>query len=254
MSFARAALFLSMLDGASALQAQKTKNAGALSVSLPGKPWALQVDVQGFNVKIDETKPDGKKYLVAENTGTGVTLSITMEQVPGTATLDDCWKVLRERNKANAELNARDIKESQMGDMAISEFILMAPGGIPLHQKNVFGCLAKEDLYADIHLSKVEYTPKDQPLFTSILEAVHVKDGNAQAGSQATSASYLAEGSRYFLNGQFAKAIGPYQKALDLEKGDRVCNGFPCLNANDSTIGVANQTLVDLIRTAQPVN
>ena len=29
------------------------------------------------------------------------------------------------------------------------------------------------------------------------------------------------EGSKYFLNNQFDKAIGPYQKALDLEKNDR---------------------------------
>jgi tetratricopeptide (TPR) repeat protein len=221
MSFARAALLLLVLGSAVALQAQKSKDTGTLSVSLPGKSWALQVDVQGFRVKVDETKPDGRKYLIAENDVTGVTLSITMAQVGGSATLDDCWKVLRGRNKANAELNPVDIKESQIGDMAISEFILVEPGGIPLHQKNVFGCLAREDVYADIHLSKVEYTPKDQALFISILQAVHVKDRIAEAGAQANSTSYWTEGSKYFREGQFDKAIGPYRKALDLEKADR---------------------------------
>lgn len=219
MSFANISLFLLIPGSAIALHGQ-TPTSDRLSVSLPGKPWALQVDVQGFKVKVDETKPDGKKYLLAENEGTGVTLSITMEQVGGRATLDDCWKVMRERNKAYAKV-ASDIKESQIGDLAISEFTLMELEGAPLHQKNVFGCIAKEDVYNDIHLSKVEYKPKDQPLFTSILQAVHVKDRIAEAGSQATSTSYWVEGSKFFRAGQFDKAIGPYQKALDLEKGDR---------------------------------
>jgi tetratricopeptide (TPR) repeat protein len=219
--FAKTALFLLLLGSAFALQAQKGKETSPLRVSLPGKPWALQVDVQGFAVQLDETKPDGKKYLLAENTRTGITLSITMEQVHGFATLDNCRKVFRERNKGNAKLNPVDIKDSQIGEMAISEFTFEEPEGIPLHQKNVFGCLAKEDVYADIHLSKVQYTPKDQPLFTSILQAVHLTDETAGSGSQATSTSYLMEGSKYFLNNQFDKAIGPYQKALDLEKNDR---------------------------------
>jgi tetratricopeptide (TPR) repeat protein len=221
MRFSRPALFLFFLWNTTALQAQKGKAISTLRISLPGKPWALQVDVQGFRVELDETKPDGKKYLLAVNDRTGVSLSINMEQVRGSAILDDCRKVFRQRIKDNAELKPVDIKESQLGDMAISEYILMEPGGIPLHQKNVFGCLAKEDVYVDIHLSKVEYTPQDQPLFTSVLQAVHFTDPPADAGSQANSTSYWMEGSKYFLANQFDKAIGPYQKALDLEKIDR---------------------------------
>src|SRR5258708_298780 len=183
MILARAALFLLILGSGVALQGQKITDTATLRVSLPGKSWALQVDVPGFKVQVDETRPDGKKYLFAKNEDTGVTLSITMEQVRGSARLDDCFKVFRERNKGNAKLNPVDIKESQVGDMAISEFTLMEPEGIPLHQKNIFGCLAKENVYVDIHLSKVNYTAKDQPLFTSILEAVHVKDQTAAASS-----------------------------------------------------------------------
>jgi len=32
---------------------------------------------------------------------------------------------------------------------------------------------------------------------------------------------YLAEGSRYYMAGDYSAAIGPYQKALDLEKQER---------------------------------
>lgn len=38
---------------------------------------------------------------------------------------------------------------------------------------------------------------------------------------QKTSLQYVEEGSRYYVNGEYKKAIPPYQKALDLEKKER---------------------------------
>jgi len=39
--------------------------------------------------------------------------------------------------------------------------------------------------------------------------------------AQKTSMDYLGEGSRYYINHDYQRAIPPYQKALDLEKADR---------------------------------
>lgn len=39
--------------------------------------------------------------------------------------------------------------------------------------------------------------------------------------AQKTSFEYLAEGSKYYMNGEYKKSIRPYQKALDLEKEER---------------------------------
>lgn len=41
------------------------------------------------------------------------------------------------------------------------------------------------------------------------------------AFAQKTSLEYAAEGSRYYIDGEYKKAIPPYQKALDLEKQER---------------------------------
>ncbi|SRR5258706_7751137 len=206
---------------ATALQAQKANDKSVLNVSLPEKSWALQIDVPSFVVKVDESKSSRRRYLLAENTRTGVTLSVTLEQVRGSATLDDCRKVFRQRNKGNEPLKPTDLKESQVGDMAISEFTFDVIEGIKIRQRNVFACMPKEDVYIDIHVSKVEYTPKDQPLFTAILQAVRITETAPPANGQADSTSYMREGSRYFLEQKFDKAIGPYQKAFDLEKSDR---------------------------------
>ena len=41
------------------------------------------------------------------------------------------------------------------------------------------------------------------------------------SNAQKTSLQYVAEGSKYYLDGDYKKAIPPYQKALDLEKKER---------------------------------
>ena len=41
------------------------------------------------------------------------------------------------------------------------------------------------------------------------------------ASAQKTSLQYLAEGSKYYMEGDYKGAIPPYQKALDLEKQER---------------------------------
>lgn len=52
----------------------------SLSVALPGKSWALQIDAPGFDVKANEIQGGGRKYLMAENDRTNVTLSVTLEK------------------------------------------------------------------------------------------------------------------------------------------------------------------------------
>jgi tetratricopeptide (TPR) repeat protein len=43
----------------------------------------------------------------------------------------------------------------------------------------------------------------------------------SSAAAQKTSMDYLIEGSQSYMNREYKKAIGPYQKALDLEKKER---------------------------------
>jgi hypothetical protein len=221
MNIARTARFFLITAGIFPLCAQKGgKEAPPLSLSLPDKTWSLLIDVSGFKIQRNEKRPNGR-YLLAQTSSTGVTLSITLSQVQGVAMIDDCRRVFRQRNQGNAPLHPTDSKESQAGDMAISEFTFNEISGVQLRQRNVFGCLPKDDVYIDIHLSKVEYTAKDEPRFASILQSVRFSDQAVTSNSPADSKSYFAEGSKFFLANQFDKAIAPYQKALDLEKADR---------------------------------
>jgi hypothetical protein len=67
-----------------------------LSASLPGKRWALVMDVQGFKVEVDRIQPDGRKCVRATNPGTGVTLSVRLERVNRVADSKECPRVSAE--------------------------------------------------------------------------------------------------------------------------------------------------------------
>ena len=152
-------------------------------------------------------------------------ISATLEKVRGAATLDGCREVFRGRLQANGPFKLSGVKQSQVGEMAVLEYLIPEVSGVPVNQKNVFGCLVKEDAYIDIQVSKAPFKESDQPLLALILSSANFANPLPQtkaANSPSTSsAAFFANGNAYFLMHDYDKAIGPYQEALELEKKDQ---------------------------------
>jgi hypothetical protein len=216
---------------AGGLRAQNAKPQSSLSISFPGKTWALKIDSPDFAIESSGRQPDGREYLLANNSKTGIIASVTLEQSPGGADNKTCPDFLRKRVDSMSQLGPTDVKASEINSMAAIEVLLPKPQGIPLQQKNFFVCAAKDDIYVDIHLSKVQFQPSDEPLFTDVLSHVQIIDRTDAAepkptagssvspvNSGSTSMDYFRDGSRYYVANDFKNAIGPYQRALDLEK------------------------------------
>jgi hypothetical protein len=213
------------------LRAQAKNPQDSMSVSFPGKSWELKINSPGFAIESQQRQSDGREYLLANNSKTGVVLSVTLEQSPSGADSKTCPDFLRKRVDAMSQLGVTDVKASQVNSMAVIEYLLPKPQGIPLQQKNFFVCTVRDDVYVDIHLSKAQFKSSDESLFTDILNRVQIIDTTVTAaailhpGSSVASPNpgtssldYFKEGSRYYVAGDFKNAIGPYQKALDLEK------------------------------------
>ena len=192
--------------------AQSQTQSTPLRIAISGKPWVFQIVAPSFKVEQDSSQPDGRRYLLA--TDSGFTLSVTLEKVSGTATPDGCKQVFLSRLQPNAPFKATDVKQSQALEMAVMEYMVAEFNGVPVSQKNVFGCLVKEDVYVDIHLSKTSFQAVDQTRMMAILNSTSFV-------SMEASTALFGEGSSYFLRQQYDKAIGPYQKALDLEKKEQ---------------------------------
>ena len=198
--------------------AQRTETAPPLRISLPDKTWALEITAPGLTVSKDVIQPDGRKYLLASDDPSGLVLSVFLERVKVTATRDGCRDGLHGRARPDGPFKLTNIKYSESGDFALMEYIVPEVNGKPIQQKSVFGCLVKEDVYVDIHISKTLFTVADQPRLTSIMSSARFA---AIAGAPTGSSALFAEGSKYFVQNQFDKAIGPYQEALDLEKKEQ---------------------------------
>jgi hypothetical protein len=197
------------------LQSQAKGESGLLSVNLQSRTWVIQMAAPGFVVTQNGTQSDGRRYVLATNESSHSALSVTLEAVTGKATLDGCRDVFRGRTAPGAPFKLADISESRIGEMAVLEYLVPVANNAPVRQKNLFGCVVKDDVYADIHLSKVGFKDDDEPSLKAILSSAKFTDGTQ---SPNDSALLFKEGSAHFLKNEYDKAIGPYQNALDREK------------------------------------
>ncbi len=203
----------------------------SIEVSYQGKPWAVKIDAPGFAVKKNETTGDLRQSMMANNAGTGMVLSVMLERVPK-ADAKNCPDYLHKRIAGLAGLGVSDVRYSTAGTMSVAEYMIAGTPQMPLQQKNLVACTAKDDIYIDIHFSKAQFQPGQEALFTSLLDKVTIgtpgtsaSDGFipatpafTPAAKQESSRTYFAIGSRYYMQQQYADAIPQYEKALELEK------------------------------------
>ena len=204
-------------------------------VAWPEKSLGLSIDLAGFRIDLDHVKPDGRRYLMASHPKTGLNVSVTLETVPTQASSQGCIDQLKLIQKGPLATRGQDVKLDTAGKIPTLEYILHEFEGIRIDQKNVYACLAQKDVYADIHLSKVQFTTADAPLFQSILHSVRLQSGPSEVKPIQTkvqpqiqipppeppnSRELFNQGSALYLKNKFAQAVLPYQKAFDLEKAN----------------------------------
>jgi tetratricopeptide (TPR) repeat protein len=203
--------------------AQQSPGPAKFSVWLPAKPWALEMDAPGLALRRNEIQSDGRRYFLAENDQTHMIASVFLEKMNGPAAPGECRRSLKDKEKHNASLSLNGLKgvayrESE--GMEILEFSLPEFNGMPANQKNVFACLIKDDVFVDIHLSKLRFRAADQPALDALLQSFHfaAKEPMTAAVPVGSSLQLFQQGSRYFLSQNYRESIGPYRQALDIER------------------------------------
>jgi len=192
-------------------------------VTWPEKGLGLSIDLTGFKKDIDQVKPDGRRYLTASHPKTGLNVSVTLEKVPSQASAQGCMEQLQLIQKGPLATHGQDIKLNTSGEIQTLEYTLRKFRGVRLNQKNMYACVAQDNIYADIQLSKVQYTTADAPIFHSILKSVRLQASpsetiQAPAPEPPNSRELLDIGNALYRQNSYALAIPPYQKAFDLEK------------------------------------
>lgn len=161
--------------------AQGRKSQNSLSISIADKPWSVEVGSPGFLVKGKGQKPDGREYLFANNPKTGVILSVMLEQSAKAAEGDPCPDYLQHRLQSVSKLGfmATETKTSEINSMDVLEYLIPKAQDVPVQQKNVVACMAKDDVYIDVHLSKAHFQPDDEAVLVDVLSHIRVGPANA---------------------------------------------------------------------------
>jgi hypothetical protein len=171
--WARVGLTVLLMGLFSLMWAQQPKTVPKLSITLASEPWILAFEAKDFAVDKNELQPDGRAYLLAENQKTNITLSVYLEKVSGTATEGDCDETQKQRLAEDVEYKREMVATKKSAGMTILEYTIPEFQGVPVQQRNLFACLPKDDVYVDIHLSKITFKPQEEKLFTDVLDSLH---------------------------------------------------------------------------------
>jgi tetratricopeptide (TPR) repeat protein len=209
-------------------------DAGRAVVSIPGKSWGVQMSLPGFKVKSNGLQQDGRAYLLAENDKTGVTVSVTLEHGAAAQPSMGCKEDMQARvadtpqKRAMAAAagfgNKTNVKIWQAEDRWFLEYLIPTVKGaggttVPINQQNRFACLVHEDVFVDVHVSKVDFHPADAKLIDAVFDSVQVLEEAAEAN--LSSVDYFKTGSAKFIANDYQGAIPPYAQALALEQKER---------------------------------
>lgn len=184
-----------------------------ITLSLPDVSWALEADAPGFVVEQREMAPTGEAVRIfAKDKKTDVLVSIFLEKVPDRIkTPQECRAYYLEKG-GRAPLKYEDVKMLAHGEMAIIERTIKQMGPVT-NQRNVNAFLVRDAYGVDIHLSKADYKPEDQALFSSFLQSVRFSD------SYTPDTRTLYEFGSVFLSRKDSdKASRCFQQALDREQ------------------------------------
>ena len=196
--------------------------------SLPGETWSVTADLKGFTIDSNGLQPDGRYYLMSHG-DSGFAFSMYLEKVPGAADGTGCHDSLSDRaNRAIAI--AKDIQSSEAGPMELLEYTIMGFKGAMVHQQNLFGCMSREDVYIDVHVSKMPFKSDDEPRMLALLHSVRF----VESPDLTMQDEDLKSGSKYYLEGNYRVAIQQYEKVLQREKAT------PRLNQNTWRVLVDN--------------
>ena len=151
---------------------------GTVALAFPGKPWELRIDLPGFRFEPSLTRDDGSGVrLSGQNPKTGVIVSAFLESSsPGLSAVEHreaSWKILLK----DPGLPYTDLRRSEASGMArLDRIVTGSPSGTKVHQKNVNVYAVRDELWLDVHLSKMDYTAADDPLFEAIVKTIRFSE------------------------------------------------------------------------------
>lgn len=149
---------------------------GVYELRLPGANWGLVFDIPGYAVEAEQTRRDRSGVMMrALNNGTGMIISAFLEREKQSATAHACREIYWTRS-LNSPSEKSNVRTFEADSMAMGEYFNTSFQGQRIMQKHVHVYMGVGEVCVDIHLSKVLYKDSDEPLFSSVINSVRVKN------------------------------------------------------------------------------
>lgn len=141
-----------------------------------GEPWHLSLSlgdltpVQGYPSRQDR---EVRTY----RNGSGVTLSVIVENARAPATLASCRNVFARRKQGRGSMIPINESQREANGTVFQEYDLSmeAVGKSGLHH-NIHSCRARGTYYIDVHASKANYRPADRAALLALVNGVTIVD------------------------------------------------------------------------------
>ena len=183
------------------------------SFPVPGKDYALAIDLTGCEVEEDRSDRSGSgRYVRAHCPAKQLDVSFWILPAETSGDSRKCRDAWWRKDPASASSKGARMRE--LGDLALVDYTI---GDASLKQRNVRAYLAHRDTCVDLHLSKIEQGNGSAEDFDALLRTVQI----AEARSSADPSRDLQLASRYFLKRDFRNAAIHYQRVVDREKQKR---------------------------------
>ena len=165
---------LAMLAGARV----KTEAAvpGPLSLSLPGYPWGVRLDLAGFAITADEmNSARTARRIAAENRESSITLTAFLERVPESMDAKACRTYYAARLQRSPIMKGIAVRMSELGELAVLDYLIKDFQGVPINQKHVNAYLGQDGACLDVHLSKIQFVSGDEASWQPVLDSIRLE-------------------------------------------------------------------------------
>lgn len=175
----------------------------------PGKDWFLQLGFDGPDRTVTPYVTQGAlawKMKIYEAEGGFIVTAFAfkaLEKGDSKACREYNW-----RHVQKVAFRRESVERSEKGEVARLDYV--HPIG---NQKNVWLHVAKDDIWIDVHISKVQFQPEtDQKTLEALVERFQIVAGTPDA------MTLWLWGSSLYNNRDYAHAIAYYEKALEAER------------------------------------
>ncbi len=174
--------------------------------------WVLKIDLKKFSIQKNEyvyEKSFRNIYAFHDN-GLIVSVFVELAAQEGDSTVARQYYT---EKLSQSPLAKTQEKMSEKGDAAIYEYFVPKFREQEINQQHLNMYIARDNLWIDIHISKINYSHADRALFDAVINSVKIEPKSAY--------DYFAAGSYMYREKKYANAARYYSSALDLEARKR---------------------------------